>query len=53
MKQVLVRHGEITQIGKMFDVSIVTVRAALRGQTKSVLSRKIRKVAIDRGGKES
>ena len=53
MKQVLVQHGEITQLGKMFDVSIVTVRSALRGRTSSQLSRKIRKIAIDRGGKES
>lgn len=46
------KHGERREIAKMFNVSEVTVRNALKGRTQSELSRKIRKIAIQRGGIE-
>lgn len=53
MAEILVKHGERKEIAKLFAVSHVTVRDALKGRTKSELSKKIRKIAVERGGKES
>lgn len=53
MGQILVKHGEKSKIAAIFGVSLVTVRDALNGKTKSDLSTKIRKEAVDRGGVES
>lgn len=53
MAEILVKHGEIREkIAKTFGVSRVTVRDALKDRTKSDLSRKIRKMALENGGKE-
>ncbi len=52
MGEILMKHGERREIAKMFNVSEVTVRNALKGRTQSELSRKIRKIAIQRGGIE-
>ncbi|MPN41200.1 hypothetical protein SDC9_188742 [bioreactor metagenome] len=46
------KHGERKEIAKMFNVSEVTVRNALKGRTQSELSRRIRRMAIQRGGIE-
>ncbi len=53
MKEILTKHGERREIAKIFNVSEVTVRNALKGRTKSDLAKRIRKVAIQRGGIET
>lgn len=45
--------GEKKALMKIFDVSHVTVREALRGNISTPLALKIRKAAIERGGLES
>ncbi len=50
MERILVDRGERQSLGKLFVVSQLTVRRALNGQTNTELAKKIRKVAIDRGG---
>ncbi|MEA4916020.1 hypothetical protein [Proteiniphilum sp.] len=52
MGEILMKHGERKEIAKMFNVSEVTVRNALKGRTQSELSRRIRRMAIQRGGIE-
>ncbi len=53
MTQVLVKHGEKKELMRLFKVSHVTIRKSLNGNSNSYLAKKIRKTAIDRGGKES
>ena len=50
--EVLVRHGEIKVIARLMRVSERSVHSALRGVTKSELSRRIRCMAVLRGGVE-
>lgn len=50
MAKVLVMHGEINKLAQLLGVARKTVREALSGQTNTPLARKIRKLAIDRGG---
>lgn len=50
MAKILVENGERAYLGKMFGVSQPTIRRALAGQTNTDLAKKIRNVAIDRGG---
>lgn len=53
MKEILIKHGKgRSEIAKLFGVSAVTVRDALKGRTQSELAIKIRRVAIEKGGKE-
>ncbi len=52
MTQILTKHGEKKKLAELFGVSHVTVREALRGNSKSNLAERIRKVAIARGGIE-
>ncbi|MGE4586874.1 MAG: hypothetical protein AB7D05_05985 [Mangrovibacterium sp.] len=52
MSKVLVPHGEKKELMRIFNVSHVTIREALLGNTKSPLSEKIRKAAVERGGVE-
>lgn len=52
MNEILTKHGERRYLAKLFGVSMVTVRNALRGTTKSNLTEKIRAAAIERGGME-
>jgi DNA-binding FadR family transcriptional regulator len=47
---ILVDHGEKRELMKLFSVSHVTVREALRGSIATRLAQKIRKVAVERGG---
>lgn len=53
MKQILVRHGEISAIADLLRVSDRTVMRALRYERNSDIAKRIRKVALDRGGKET
>ena len=50
MTRVLVEHGEVVKLAKFLGIARKTVREALSGQTNTPLARKIRKLAIDRGG---
>lgn len=50
MARVLVEHGEVVKLAKFLGIARKTVREALSGQTNTPLARKIRKLAIDRGG---
>lgn len=50
MARVLVEHGEVVKLAQLLDVARKTVSEALSGQTNTPLARKIRKLAIDRGG---
>ncbi|MBV5343626.1 hypothetical protein JZU68_08500, partial [bacterium] len=52
MSKILTQHGEREKIAGLFKVSRQTVNSALRGATKSDLSKRIRKMAIERGGAE-
>lgn len=52
MSEILTKHGERGYLAKLFNVSLVTVRSALKGHTKSVLAERIRKAAKERGGME-
>ncbi len=52
MGTILTAHGDKKELMKIFKVSHVTVREALRGTIESDLSKKIRKAAIERGGVE-
>ncbi|HBK31194.1 MAG TPA: hypothetical protein DEF88_04650 [Porphyromonadaceae bacterium] len=52
MGEILMKHGERGKLAKMFGVSEVTVRSALKERTRSELSQRIRKAALARGGVE-
>lgn len=52
MSEILTKHGERSELAKIFKVSLVTVRSALRGETQSELAKRIRKAAIARGAME-
>lgn len=52
MSKILVNHGDRRVIAKIFNVSEVTVRNALKFGTNSDLAKRIRKAAIERGGVE-
>jgi len=53
MAEILVKQGERSELAKIFNVSIVTIRSALKGRTKSPLAYRIRKAALARGGAET
>ncbi|MBR4936151.1 MAG: hypothetical protein IKZ20_03155 [Bacteroidaceae bacterium] len=48
--KVIVEYGERRMLAKIFKTSLPTVRAALRGETKTPLAQRIRMAAIERGG---
>lgn len=50
MAKILVENGERASLGKLFHVSQPTIRRALDGKTNTDLAKKIRKMAIARGG---
>lgn len=50
MAKVLVEHGEVAKLARLFGIARKTVSEALSGQTNTDLAKKIRKLAIDRGG---
>ena len=49
---ILVPHGEKKHLKKLFSVSYNTLTKALNGNTNTELQRRIRKAAIECGGKE-
>jgi len=52
MSKILVDYGEKKQLAQMLSVSVVTIRSALAGKTKSSLADRIRTLALERGGKQ-
>ena len=52
MSEIITKQGDRVKLAKLFGVSNVTIRSALKGRTKSELATKIRKVAKDNGGVE-
>ena len=50
MGEILTKQGTKVELGKRFNVSQPTIRAALRGQTRSALSEKIRHTAVKEFG---
>ena len=52
LNKIIVEHGLKKRIGEIFNVSHVTVRKALNGESSNFLAIKIRKAAIENGGKE-
>lgn len=52
MNKILTERGEMKKIAALFNVDRRTVFNALTGVYDSELVRKIRKIAIDRGGME-
>lgn len=52
MRRILVPHGEINELAKLMNVSRVTVRHALYFRINSEISKKVRCLAIKRGGVE-
>ena len=53
MNKILVAHGERKELATLLDTSTVTVRKALKGKSKSELAKRIRLLAIERGGVEN
>ena len=51
MVKVITRHGEHRVLEKIFNVSHVTVRRALNGETNTALAQRIRTAAIKRGAR--
>lgn len=53
MNEIVLSYGKVRrEIAQQFEVSVVTVRNALKGRTNSYLSRQIREVAKQKGGYE-
>ncbi|MDR3287178.1 MAG: hypothetical protein LBT27_07030 [Prevotellaceae bacterium] len=52
LSEIKMPHGANRKIGKLFDISQPTLRKYLRGTLKDSLSNKVRKAAIENGGKE-
>lgn len=53
LNKILVDHKEKTEIMKILETTLPTIRKALNGNCGSEISIKIRKVAIERGGVEN
>jgi DeoR/GlpR family transcriptional regulator of sugar metabolism len=52
MNTIIVEHGSKKKLQKIFNVSHVTVRKALNGEKDTDLAKRIRKAALQNGGKE-
>lgn len=52
MNEILVDHGVRNELAALMKVSLPTVRAALRGKTKTLKALRIRKAALESGGVE-
>lgn len=50
MAKIILEYGERKVLGEIFNVSQLTIRRALLCKTNTDLAKKIRKVALDRGG---
>ena len=53
MIQIITRNGERTELARIFNCCRKTVREALQFKTNTPLAMRIRKAAIERGGKET
>lgn len=53
MAQILTKNGERTALAKLMGCSRKTVKEALMFRTNTPLAVRIRKAAIERGGKET
>lgn len=53
MGKILVENGEKRRLMKLFNCSYPTIRKALNDASGSLLSLKIRKAALERGGMET
>ena len=51
MTLIILPHGQIKKLALDFSKSLPTVRKALRGESRSEISDRIRKAALERGGK--
>lgn len=52
MAEIIIKHGEMQQLANLFKVSRRTIYNALKTSRNSDLCKKIRKVALERGGIE-
>ncbi|MFT4071091.1 MAG: hypothetical protein QM654_04120 [Dysgonamonadaceae bacterium] len=52
MTKIIVPHGIRKDIKMLLNVSFPTIRKALSGESKSLLSLQIRKLALEKGGVE-
>ncbi len=50
MAKIILEYGERKILGEIFKVSQLTIRRALTYKTNTDLAKKIRKLALDRGG---
>ena len=51
-RKIILPHGGRTELAKLFDKSLVTIKSALDFRTDSDLAKRIRKAALARGGYE-
>jgi hypothetical protein len=49
-RRIVVEHGEVKQIALLMNCTVQMVNGALAFRKNSFLARKIRKIAIERGG---
>jgi hypothetical protein len=52
MNEIIVPHGLREKLKKLFNSSYPTIRKALKGDSKSLTSLRIRKAALESGGVE-
>ena len=52
MNEIIVGYGVHGKLQKIFTKSRPTIRMALRGKSSSILAMKIRKAALENGGRE-
>lgn len=52
MGVIITKHGEKKELETLIGVCHVTIRRALNDEIKTDLAKRIRKLAIDRGGME-
>lgn len=52
MGVIITKHGEKKKLEKLIGVCHVTIRGALNGTINTDLAKRIRKLAIERGGME-
>lgn len=53
MYKILTEYGDVRRLAKEFSTSEVTVRSAIKGKTKSILSQQIREKIINVYGRQA
>ena len=53
MYKILTEYGDVRRLAKEFNTSEVTVRSAIKGKTKSILSQQIREKIINVYGRQA